>query len=180
MGYFSCLPAFSGRHTHRSGRNQKPVVLRSASAAPIAADRELKLAGSGRLRPKRAGPAVRIHLAPPSSRRNSGFLLKGKERVASGGSGAAHRHFSPPVFALFRESPDRARQLPHGRRIPLTGLTPAAHTAARAAGSNLLVSVRCSDDPRGYPSAEKKTRRQNLVRRRILRGRGTIFLRNSP
>jgi hypothetical protein len=68
MDCVSCLPApFSGRHTHRSGRNQKPVVLRSASAAPSGADREPKLAGSGRLRPKRAGPAVRIHLAPPTS-----------------------------------------------------------------------------------------------------------------
>jgi hypothetical protein len=50
MGCVSCLLLQSGRHTHRSGQNQKPVLLRSASCAPSIVTEKLKLAGAGRFR----------------------------------------------------------------------------------------------------------------------------------
>ena len=60
-----------GRHTSMKGWYTDSVPRFGYPL--IGADRELKLAGSGRLRPKRAGPAVRIHLAPPSSPGLRGF-----------------------------------------------------------------------------------------------------------
>ena len=50
IAFHACPLLFSGRHTHRSGRNQKPGVLRSASGAPSIVTEKLKLAGTGRFR----------------------------------------------------------------------------------------------------------------------------------
>jgi len=51
MNCVSCLPApFSGRHTHRSGQDQNPVLLRPASGVPSTVMEKLKLAGTGRFR----------------------------------------------------------------------------------------------------------------------------------
>src|SRR5690349_9499536 len=53
------------QHQTRGGTALAP--LRRKNAACGRAIPEPKLAGSGRLLSKRAGPAVRIHLAPPTS-----------------------------------------------------------------------------------------------------------------
>jgi hypothetical protein len=64
---------FAGRRRSVGFRSQSfsgPSQLRRS-----ALDREPQLAGSGRFRAKRAGPAVRIHLAPPASPQFSGVLV---------------------------------------------------------------------------------------------------------
>src|SRR5260370_22460193 len=66
MDCVSCLPVpFSGRHTHRSGQNQKPVLLRSASGAPSIVTEKLKTGRNWPLPIEQPGPAASLHLGPP-------------------------------------------------------------------------------------------------------------------
>src|SRR5713226_8872507 len=83
MCCISCLPTpFSGRPTHGSASNQKPVVLRCASGALVDSEGETGTSRNGRLRFEQPGPAVRIHLAPPRSPRFSGSLRKNRKYCA--------------------------------------------------------------------------------------------------
>jgi hypothetical protein len=109
MSCVSCLPApLSGRHTHRSGRTQKPVVLWSASAAPSGADREPKLAGTGCFRSNnrdRRFESIPLRQVLPESQR---FEREQRE-------GTSPADIMVPVKALFSAYPGRLFDVGIGR-----------------------------------------------------------------